>query len=233
MKQAGIARELGVSRAIVSRWKKKLEAGGVEALRKRKAPGRPPGLDERQKQALIEKLKAGAQAAGFANEQWTQKRVRQVIEQEFGVHYHRNYIGRLLKELGWSVQKIEPRARERDEELIRAWLERDWPRIKKRGGSAHRSCLKMNLGCPSFGFVRAPLVAAFEDANGILSVITGACHKLIQDLSSLPFPGFQVRVVEPLRTARVCFVGSAYAPPTALGYCWKVTSFLRQRYFTK
>ena len=138
MKQAEIARQLGVSEAIVSRWRKRLGDGGPEALQKRKAPGRPPGLNKEQKQALIEKLKAGARAAGFPNEQWTQKRVRQVIDQEFGVHYHRNYIGRLLKDLGWSVQKIEPRAIERDEELIRAWLKRDWARIKKNAAARRR-----------------------------------------------------------------------------------------------
>ncbi len=47
------------------------------------------------------------------------------------MHYHQNYISRLLHSLGWSVQKPETRAIERDEELIRAWPRRDWPRIKK------------------------------------------------------------------------------------------------------
>lgn len=139
MKQAEIARQLGVSGAIVSRWKKQLEGGGSEALQKRKASGRPPGLDREQKQALVKKLKAGARAAGFPTEQWTQKRVREVIEKEFGVRYHRNYIGRLLKGLGWSVQKIEPRAMERDEELIRAWLKRDWNKVKKSAAARRRN----------------------------------------------------------------------------------------------
>ena len=131
MKQAEIARHLGVSDAIVSRWKKQLETGGPETLQRRIASGRPPRLNAQQKETLVEKLKAGARAAGFPTEQWTQARVQQVIERELGVRYHRNSIGRLLKDLGWSVQKVEPRAMERDEELIRAWLKRDWARIKK------------------------------------------------------------------------------------------------------
>ena len=40
-----------------------------------------------------------------------------MIEKEFGVCYHANYISRLLHDLGWSVQKPETRAIERDEEL--------------------------------------------------------------------------------------------------------------------
>ena len=45
--------------------------------------------------------------------------------------YHRDHIGRLLHSLGWSVQKPERRALERDEEAIARWKRKDWPRIKK------------------------------------------------------------------------------------------------------
>ena len=129
--QVEIARYLGVSESAVSQWKKKLVEGGPKALAARTANGRPAKMDAKAKQALVKKLEAGAIAAGFPTEQWTQARVKQVIEREFGVVYHRNYIGRLLHGLGWSVQKPDPRAIERDEELIRAWLSKDWPRIKK------------------------------------------------------------------------------------------------------
>jgi transposase len=136
MTQAQIARELRVSEAVVSRWKKELEQHGAEALRARRITGRPAKLAEGARQALLKKLEEGAVAAGFPTEQWTQDRVKQVIEREFGVSYHRLYIGRLLHKLGWSVQKPDPRALERDENLIRAWLRQDWPRIKK--SAAHR-----------------------------------------------------------------------------------------------
>lgn len=131
MKQVEIARYLGVSEAAVSKWNRRLNDEGPEALRLRKSSGRPAKLDPTAKQELIQKLEKGARAAGFPTEQWTQARVKQVIEREFGVSYHQNYISRLLGELGWSVQKPETRAIERDEEMIRAWLNKDWPRIKK------------------------------------------------------------------------------------------------------
>jgi len=137
MKQVEIARHLGITEAAVSKWKKQLAEEGPQALQRRKATGRPPKLDEAAKQALIKKLEEGAMAAGFPTEQWTQARVKKVIEREYGVVYHQNYISRLLDELGWSVQKPDPRAIERDEDLIRAWLSRDWPRIKK-GAAARR-----------------------------------------------------------------------------------------------
>lgn len=138
MAQVEIARYLGVSEAAVSQWKRKLEQGSAEALQARTTTGRPAKLDAAARQALIEKLEGGALAAGFPTEQWTQARVKRVIEQEFGVSYHRDYISRLLHELGWSVQKPDSRAIERDEELIRAWLKRDWPRIKKSAAAVRR-----------------------------------------------------------------------------------------------
>ena len=88
-------------------------------------------------------------ASGFDTERWTLARVQALIEKEFGVHYHPNYISRLLHDLGWSVQKPETRAMERDEELIRAWLSKDWNRIKKSAAARRRrSCLRMNLEFP-------------------------------------------------------------------------------------
>ena len=139
--QAEIARHLGVTEAAVSKWKRQLAEEGPQALQMRKATGRPPKLDEMAKQALVKKLEEGAVAAGFPTEQWTQARVKQVIEREFGVVYHQNYISRLLDDLGWSVQKPDARAIERDEDLIRAWLSRDWPRIKKGAADRRRDCL--------------------------------------------------------------------------------------------
>ena len=137
MKQVEIARHLGVTEAVVSKWKRQLGEEGPQALQQRKATGRPPKLDETAKQALVKKLEEGAVAAGFPTEQWTQARVKMMIEREFGVRYHQNYISRLLDNLDWSVQKPDSRAIERDEDLIRAWLSQDWPRIKK-GAAARR-----------------------------------------------------------------------------------------------
>jgi len=137
MQQVEIARHLGVTEAAVSKWKRQLAEGGPQALQLRKTTGRPPKLDKTAKQTLVKKLEEGAVVAGFPTEQWTRARVKQVIEREFGVVYHQNYISRLLDDLGWSVQKPDSRAIERDEDLIRAWLSRDWPRIKK-GAAARR-----------------------------------------------------------------------------------------------
>jgi transposase len=132
--QAEIARRLDVSRTAVSQWAKRLRESPHRsaALKRRAKPGRPARLAPRQWQKLLDVLSQGAIKAGFKTERWTLPRVRVMIQRRFGVTYHAHYLSVRLKDLGWSAQVPAVRARERDEELIRAWLDRDWPRIKKK-----------------------------------------------------------------------------------------------------
>ena len=127
-----VARLVGASPSSVSRWKQVLEREGMEGLKARPHPGRSSKLTPQQKQALAGILRAGAQAAGFPTDLWTLARVAQVIERHFGVRYHPGHVWRILREMGWSPQKPERRARERDEEAIRRWREEEWVRVKKR-----------------------------------------------------------------------------------------------------
>lgn len=73
----------------------------------------------------------GAVAAGFPTALWTLARVAPVIERELGIQYHPGHVRYILRDMGWSAQKPERRARERDEEAIRRWREEEWARIKK------------------------------------------------------------------------------------------------------
>jgi transposase len=70
-------------------------------------------------------------AHGYRTQLWTTLRIAALIEREFGVKYHRNHIGKLLHRLGWSHQKPERRAIERDEVAIAKWKRTVWPAVKK------------------------------------------------------------------------------------------------------
>ncbi len=137
--QAEIARHLGVSRATVSDWARKVEEEGMRGLRKRKAKGGVSKLTKEQNQRLKRFLDRGAVACGFATDRWTLQRVAELIEREFGVTYHPNYLNRLLDKLGFSPQKPLPRAVEQERELVKAWLERDLTRVKKVAASVRRN----------------------------------------------------------------------------------------------
>jgi len=126
------AHAVGSSVSWVHRWYRSYQAEGAKGLCARQAPGRPPKLSEVQRKRLVELLQRGPQAAGYERELWTLKRVAQVIEREFGVTYHPCHVWRLLEKIGWSCQKPERRARERNEEEIERWRTERWPHIKKR-----------------------------------------------------------------------------------------------------
>lgn len=136
LSQAQIARHLGVSPVSVARWKQRLEAAdhAIEALQRRTAPGNTASLNPTQWQQILRIIQQGALKAGFQTERWTLARIRQMIGERFGVLLSRAYIGRKLRELGFSPQQPVTRASNRDDELVEAWLRQDWPRIKKSLG---------------------------------------------------------------------------------------------------
>jgi transposase len=131
--QQRIAEALGVSKGAVSQWMKRARdgSGGVEALKRKPAPGARPRLSEEQRIKLPELLERGAEAHGFRGEVWTCERVATVIRKEFGVSYHPAHVSRLLKALRQSLQKPQRRANQRDEEAIERWKEKRWPSLKK------------------------------------------------------------------------------------------------------
>lgn len=132
MKPALVAKTLGTSLVSVGRWRKACRVGGIEALAAKPTPGRPLKLNLDERRRLADLLLKGPIHHGFASELWTLNRVAEVIENHFGVSYHPSQVWRILLALGWSCQKPESRARERDEQAIARWRRVDWPRIKKR-----------------------------------------------------------------------------------------------------
>lgn len=127
-----IARAVGVCAESVRRWRRVWEEGGVSALRRRAATGRPPRPDDAQVETVRAALARGAQAHGFEADLWTLERVGAVVERVTGVSLSRASVWRLLTgRLGWSLQRPERRAVERDESEIARWIAHEWPRIKK------------------------------------------------------------------------------------------------------
>jgi transposase len=131
-----VAKRLGVDRRSVRRWKAAHRQGGRRALQAKPAPGRPPKLQAGDRKQLEEILLAGAKEAGYPSDLWTCRRVAEVLSDRFGVFYHPGHVARLLHALGWSPQKPQRRASERDDARVQRWVKQDWPRIKKKPGAS-------------------------------------------------------------------------------------------------
>ena len=131
-KPAEVALAAGVARQTVYRWKALLDEGGIDALRCAPSRGRPSRLDESELEGLRRAILQKPTAHGFGTELWTLKRVGVVIQRLYGVKFGQTQIWRLLGALGFSAQKPEKRAIERNEEGVRQWKRRTWPGLKKK-----------------------------------------------------------------------------------------------------
>jgi transposase len=149
---ADVAQIVGFSQSNIKRWKQAFQRAGDAALHPKPHPGPRAKLTLAQRNRLRHVLIDGPRAAGFETDLWTCRRVAEVVQRTFGIAYHPDHLGRILHDLGFSPQKPQRRARERDEVAIERWRKQDWPRIKKsRGARAPRSSFSMK---PAFACSR-------------------------------------------------------------------------------
>lgn len=126
-----VADIVGSSLSSVVRWNQSYQKHGKRGLCPRNNPGRPSWLSAQNKEKLVALLLGGPLSAGYTTDLWTLKRIEAVIGKHFGVHFSCTGVWKLLRGLGWSCQKPEKKARERDEAAIRQWKACRWPHIKK------------------------------------------------------------------------------------------------------
>jgi transposase len=136
-----VAERLGVDRRSVRRWKRAYRRRGEAGVAAQPAPGRPSKLTARQRQTLVQGILRGPEAAGYPTGLWTCRRIVQFVRTRFGVAYHPDHIGRLLRACGLTPQRPQRVAKERDDRRVRQWVQIDWPRVKKTppiGGTSRR-----------------------------------------------------------------------------------------------
>ena len=125
------AREMGVDRRRVFGWLARHRAGGWQALRSRKATGRPTRLDAGQIQWLYRTITAKSPfqlKVPFAL--WTRSRVRTLIMRKFATRLSPVTVGRLLMQLGFVCRKPLFRANKRRAAVIAKWLKKEYPGIR-------------------------------------------------------------------------------------------------------
>lgn len=132
VRPAEVARATGASIQSVCDWARKMRQGGTAALRHPGRAGRKPGLGASDLRRVERGLKRGPEALGYESGLWTLPRVADLIERETGVRYHPGHVWRLLRRLGWSVQRPVGRALERNEAAIAHWKKVRWPELKKK-----------------------------------------------------------------------------------------------------
>ena len=107
--QSQVARELGVSRASVSRWHRNLREKGIDNLRKRRAPGRSCRLNQDQLDAICETYRRGPAAAGIDAPRWTTVNFADAVFALCNVRYDPDHMGRIMHKLGLKLQERKMR----------------------------------------------------------------------------------------------------------------------------
>ena len=127
-----VIKVLGFTRSLIYEWLAKYREGGIDALRRRKAPGKTPKLRGNQLQKIY-RLVVGVdpRQLKFEFALWTRGMVRELIWREFKVKMSEVSVGRLLKKLGLSPQRPTHRAFQRDELSVFQWMADDFPTIRK------------------------------------------------------------------------------------------------------
>jgi transposase len=132
-----VAAALGLHRKTVYDWLARYREGGMDALRARPVPGRPPKLGGPQLSRLYA-LIAGRdpRQMQFEFALWTREMVREVIRREFGVALSAVSVGRLLRKIGLSPQRPLHRAYQQDPEAVERWKREEYPAIRAEAEAA-------------------------------------------------------------------------------------------------
>jgi transposase len=126
-----VAAALGMTRAAVYSWLAKYREGGMDALKARPVPGRPPKLSGEQLRRIYTLIVGNdPRQLSFGFALWTREMVRDLIRREFGVALSVVSVGRLLRKLGLSPQRPLWRAYQQDPEAVQRWKREEFPAIR-------------------------------------------------------------------------------------------------------
>jgi len=126
-----IADVLGAPRSKVSLWLGQYERYGWEALLEGHRSGRPKELSLAQLSQLDGVIDSGPIAYGFSTGVWTSPMIARVIAEEFQVHYHPGHVRKVLKRMGFSVQRPRRQLAKADPVAQDRWQRYTYPRLKK------------------------------------------------------------------------------------------------------
>lgn len=121
MSRSDAARIGGMDRQTLRDWVHRFNTAGPDGLLNRWSPGPSSRLSPEQKVELAALVEKGPNRAVDGVVRWRRIDLQKVIKGRFGVDYHERYVGKLLKELGFSHMSARPRHPAQDVEIIEAY----------------------------------------------------------------------------------------------------------------
>ena len=115
------ARTGGVGLQVIRDWVLRFNAGGPEALRTRKAPGKTPILTDDQRAHLAAAVEAGPKPYLDGVVRWRLVDLVHWVRDEFGVSVSRQTLGRELRRMGFRKLSARPQHYAQDPDAIKAF----------------------------------------------------------------------------------------------------------------
>lgn len=131
--QAEIARKLNVTPTAVSQWHKAWDKKGKEALKSIGCPGPDSELTDKKRKKFKNAILKGPGAYGYETNLWTLPRLRSVMKKVNRIDFSDIWIRHIVMDLGFTPQKPQAKARQRNEKAITGWKEKTLPDLKKMG----------------------------------------------------------------------------------------------------
>jgi transposase len=134
MRISEIMKTLQVGRTALSNWKNSYKKTGMKGLKSNKK-GRPKEirLNKEQIQSVKKWLKDKLpEQLKLPYGLWTREAVQMLIKRKFRIKISITTSGRYLEQWGFSPQKPVYKAYEQDSKEVRDWLEKDYPKIKRK-----------------------------------------------------------------------------------------------------
>ncbi len=100
-----IAEVLGLTRMSLTRWIHGVNAAGLEALRSKPRPGRPPRLTPQVHQALAAHLEQSPQAFGLPRVQWDGPTLVVHLKRQFGIPLKVRQAQIWMHQLGYRLKR--------------------------------------------------------------------------------------------------------------------------------
>jgi transposase len=121
MSREDAARIGGMDRQTLRDWVHRFNTSGPDGLLDQWTDGPVPRLSGEQKAELASVVEQGPDRAIDGVVRWRRVDLKRVIKQRFGVDYHERYVGKLLKQLGFSHVSARPRSPGQDAETMAAF----------------------------------------------------------------------------------------------------------------
>ena len=135
--KASVAERYGISRQTLYTWLSRADGESGEVALFAKGPD--CRLSPEQKERLAKMLRKWPREHGIDADAWTLPRVRDFIEREFSVSYAWGHVALILADIGFSRQKPERQARQRDPEKVEEWNRTVLPGVEKKSGRRSRA----------------------------------------------------------------------------------------------